>query len=361
MSGPSHLSGSTCAADVLRRAQNSAERPLAAKKILVMRFGALGDMVQSFPAFEQIRAAHPDAEITLLTTAPYAAFASASGLFDHIETDGRPKGLTAIVALFRRLRRTRYDRVYDLQNSGRSKNYIFGFWPRPPEWSGISPGASHRQTRPDRDALHNLDRTADQLHVAGIAPPNAPGKAPPPDMAWAARIARRGAATTAECFGLTAPFVLLAPGASPAKPEKFWPAASYGQLAALLIARGLTVAIVGSAAEAGIAAAVRAVASGAVDLTGKTNLFDLAGLGEEAAFCVGNDTGPTHLIAGAGAPGLMLMSKVTDPGHCAPRGAMDYLKVDDLAQLSAETVLAALDRQGGDGPAGQGQKIAAIE
>ena len=334
---------------------------MAAKKILVMRFGALGDMVQSFPAFEQIRAAHPDAEIILLTTPPYAAFAGGSGLFDHIETDGRPKGLRAIIALFRRLRRARYDRVYDLQNSGRSKNYIFGFWPRPPDWSGISPGASHRQTRPDRDALHNLDRTADQLHVAGIAPPNVPGQAPPPDMAWAARIARRGGATTAERFGLTAPFALLAPGASPAKPEKFWPAAAYGRLAALLIARGMTVAIVGSAAEARIAAAVRDMAPQALDLSGQTDLFDLAGLGAETAFCIGTDTGPTHLIAGAGAPGLMLMSKVTDPGHCAPRGAMGYLKVDDLATLSAETVLAALDRQGGDGPAGQGQKITAVE
>jgi ADP-heptose:LPS heptosyltransferase len=209
--------------------------------------------------------------------------------------------------------------------------------------------------------LHNLDRTADQLHVAGIAPPNIPGQASAPDMAWAARIARRGGATTAERFGLTAPFALLAPGASLAKPQKFWPATSYGQLAARLIARGMGVAIVGSAAEADIAAAVRAQAPGAVDLTGRTDLFDLAGLGAEAVLCVGNDTGPTHLIAGAGAPGLMLMSKVTDPGHCAPRGAMGYLKVDDLKDLTAEAVLAALDRQSGDGPAGQGQKVCAVE
>jgi ADP-heptose:LPS heptosyltransferase len=323
------------------------------RRVLVMKFGALGDVVQAFAAFAQIRAAHPDTEITLLTTPPYADFARASGLFDRVETDGRPKGFWPQAALFRRLRRARYDRVYDLQTSSRSKLYRYGFLPRPPEWSGISPGASHRQTRPDRNALHNLDRIADQLFVAGIGPRYAPGEAPAPDMSWAARLARRGLATTAERFGLAAPFALLTPGASPVKPEKFWPAAAYGALAKALIARGLSVAVVGAPTEAELARAIQARAPEAVDLTGRTDLLDLAGLGEEAALCVGNDTGPTHLIANAGAPGLMLMSKVTDPNHCGPRKAMGVIKVDDLATLSAETVLAALVVQLGDGLTGQ--------
>jgi ADP-heptose:LPS heptosyltransferase len=322
----------------------------AAKRILVMKFGALGDVIQAFAAFAQIRAAHRDAEITLLTTPPYAEFARASGLFDRVETDGRPKGLAANLALFLRLRRAGYDRVYDLQTSSRSKTYIFAFWPRPPDWSGISPGASLRQTRPDRNALHNLDRIADQLFVAGIAPPTPLGEARGPDLGWAAALARGPRATTAERFGLAAPFALLVPGASPAKPEKFWPAPAYGALAKALIDRGLQVAVVGAKAEAPLAAAIRATAPGAVDLTGATSLIDLAGLGAEAALCVGNDTGPTHLIANAGAPGLMLMSKVTDPNHCAPRKTMGVLKTDDLAELSAASVLAALDAERLDGP-----------
>jgi ADP-heptose:LPS heptosyltransferase len=331
------------------------------RRVLVMKFGALGDVVQAFAAFAQIRAAHPRAEITLLTTQPYADFARASGLFDRIETDGRPRGVAASLALFHRLRRARYDRVYDLQTSSRTRLYRYGFLPRPPQWSGISPGASHRQTRPDRDALHNLDRIADQLFVAGIGPAYGPGEAPPPDLRWAARLARRGGATTAERFGLAAPFALLAPGASPVKPEKFWPVAAYGALARALIARGLAVAVIGAPAEAPLARAIQAAAPQALDLTGRTDLLDLAGLGEEAALCVGNDTGPTHLMAYAGAPGLMLMSKVTDPNHCAPRRAMGVIKVEDLATLPAGTVLAALEAQLGDRLARQAGQVAALE
>jgi ADP-heptose:LPS heptosyltransferase len=318
------------------------------ERVLILKFGALGDVVQGFAAFAQIRAAHPHAEITLLTTPPYAEFTRASGLFDHVETDGRPKGVGPHLALFRRLRRARYDRVYDLQNSSRSKRYIHGFWPSPPEWSGISQGASHRQTRPDRTALHNLDRTADQLHVAGVGPPVMSGEAPPPDMGWAARIGRQGLASAAARFGLTPPFALLVPGASPVKPEKFWPVASYGELAQALIARGVQIAMVGAKAEAPLAAAVRAMAPEAIDLTGRTDLFQLAALGEEALLCVGNDTGPTHLIAYAGAPGLMLMSKVTDPNHCAPRAAMGVIKVENLSTVEPDAVLAALQTQLGD-------------
>ncbi len=44
-------------------------------RILVIRLGALGDFVQSFGPFAAIRAHHPDANVTLLTTAPFAELA----------------------------------------------------------------------------------------------------------------------------------------------------------------------------------------------------------------------------------------------------------------------------------------------
>lgn len=312
---------------------------MAQARILVIKLGALGDFVQAFAPFAQIRRAYPDADITLLTTLPFADFARASGLFDHVETDGRPSGVAATVRLFRRLRGARYDRVYDLQTSGRSKNYFYGFLPFPPQWSGISPGASHRQTRPDRDALHNLDRMADQLHVAGAGPAYEPGLAPAPDLGWA--IAQAGEAVV-DRLGLTRPFALLAPGASPVKPEKFWPAERYGALAKALAETGLQVAVVGGPGEQALADTVLTAAENSVSLVGKTSLIDLAGLGAQASLSVGNDTGPTHLLAYAGSPGLMLMSRVSDPAHCGPRARMRTLRRDDLADLPVEAVLAAL-------------------
>jgi len=62
----------------------------AAERILVIKLGALGDVVLALGPFAAIRRHHPDARITLLTTEPYAAFLSASGWFDEVWTDDRP-------------------------------------------------------------------------------------------------------------------------------------------------------------------------------------------------------------------------------------------------------------------------------
>ena len=314
------------------------ERGKPGQRILVLKFGALGDFVQSIGGFQQIRAAHPKAEITLLTTPPYETLARATGLFDRIETDGRPKGLAAEIPLARRLRRRRYARVYDLQVTSRSTRLFYAFLPFPPAWSGISFGASLRQTRPDRKRLHNLDKLADQLHVAGIAPAYPLGQGPAPSMDWAAQT-EQGRSTTPGQFDLSSPYALLVPGASPVKPEKLWPIDRYARLARELARRGIQTGVVGGPAERPLFARIAEEAKDAVDLTGRTSLVQLAVLGSRAALCVGNDTGPTHLIAYAGAPGAMLMSRVTDPAHCGPRARMVSLKVDDLAELSVEQVL----------------------
>ena len=312
------------------------------ERILVLKFSALGDFVQAFGAFETIRKAHPRAEITLLTTPPYADLAQASGLFDRIETDGRPKGLFGTIALFRRLRRARYARVYDLQTSSRSRGYRAFFFPRFPEWSGISPGASHRQAGPQREQMHNLDRMADQLRIAGIGPAYAQGEAPAPDLAWAIEAARTDSASTAERFKITTPYVLLVPGVSPGRTEKLWPTAYFAALARTLADRGFNIVIAGGPAEIHLSLIISEAVPEALNLTGMTRMVDLAGLGAEAALCVTNDTGPGHMAAYAGAPGLMLMSKASSPRHYAPRAAMRTLQVDDLNALKPEQVLAEL-------------------
>jgi ADP-heptose:LPS heptosyltransferase len=62
-------------------------------------------------------------------------------------------------------------------------------------------------------------------------------------------------------------------------------------------------------------------------------------LGRVARLAVGNDTGPMHWLAAAGAPCLTMFSADSDPALCAPRGrATRCLKVADLRALSVEAV-----------------------
>jgi ADP-heptose:LPS heptosyltransferase len=305
--------------------------PADFERILVIKLGALGDFVLALRAMAQIRRAHAKARITLLTTAPYADLARASGYFDDIDIGGRPKGLLAQLALIRRLRRLKPQRVYDLQTSSRTRNYLYAFLPRPPQWCGISPGASHRHRNPRRDHMQSLDRLWDQIAVTGIVDPLPEGQAPGPDLGWAI--------AAGQVFDIPRPYALLAPGASPGRPLKRWPADRFAALAVALETLGLTPVVIGGLAESEAGAAIARAAPSTRMLAGKTRLIDLAGLGARAALLVGNDTGPTHLAALAGAPSLVLFSRDSDPALNAPRaGQVVVLQRDDLADLSVDEV-----------------------
>ncbi len=81
------------------------DRPIPPTRILVIKLSALGNVVLSLGPFAAIRRHHPDAEITLLTTPPYAAFLAGSPYFDRIWSDGRPRwwDLPALARLRRQL------------------------------------------------------------------------------------------------------------------------------------------------------------------------------------------------------------------------------------------------------------------
>ena len=184
------------------------------RKVLVIKLSALGDFVLALAAMRRIREAHPKARITLLTTPPFEALARACPYFDEVETDGKPEGPGAWLALRGRLKAARYDRVYDLQTSSASERIFHLLRPFPPEWSGVALGCALPHRTPGKDAMHTLERQADQLKSAGIWPdaPTTPLSAPPPDLSWIGRTAR-GRRRRPE-----RPYVMLIPGGSAPMP-----------------------------------------------------------------------------------------------------------------------------------------------
>lgn len=298
-------------------------------RVLVIKLAALGDFAQAFGPFAAIRAHHPGARITLLTTRPYAPLARMAPWFDEVWEDGRPDwtAIPAVLRLARRLRAARFDRVYDLQTSARSSRYrwLIG---RGAEWSGIAPGASHPHSNPARDAMHTVDRQREQLEMAGIR------DFPEPELGWLDADVTR--------YGLPARFWLMVPGASPGRPAKRWPEDRFAALAAL---QSLPAVVIGGPAEVPLAATIAAAEPRTLDLTGRTGFPDIAALARRAAFCIGNDTGPTHLIAACGCPTLALFGEDSDPALCAPRGRRAaFLRHVPLAGLDPAEVNAAIAR-----------------
>ncbi len=311
------------------RVEPSRRRP-SPRRILILRLSALGDFVQALGPAATIRRHHKADHITLLTTAPFAAFASQLGFFDDVMIDRRPApfDIKGWLALRRRLLTGCFDRVYDLQTSQRSDGYARLFRPGPlPEWSGIAAGCSHPHANLARDRQHTIDKQAEQLLMAGIHPTPLPAL---PSIAVELPQSLAGRQ-----------FVLLLPGASPRHPAKRWPASRYGLLAKALLDRGYTPVVIGSDGEQALAAAIREICPQAIDLVGRTDLVSVAGLAERAALTIGNDTGVTHLAAAAGCPIVVLFSAASDPAWCAPRGSVvQVLTTPDLEALEVDRVLA---------------------
>jgi ADP-heptose:LPS heptosyltransferase len=305
-------------------------------RILVVKLGALGNVILSLGPFAAIRRHHGADHISLLTTRPWAEWLTGSPYFDDVLIDDRPEwwDLGGWLRLRRQLIAGRFDRVYDLQTSARSSRY-FHLFPRHarPEWSGIAHGCSHPDRNPDRNRLHDIDRQFDQLRTAGVT------ETFPGDLSWTGADLDR--------FALPNRIALLVPGSSAHRPAKRWPVRRYVELAGTLLTRGITPVILGTGGESALAREIRDAMPDAIDLTNRTSLPDLASLARVACLAVGNDTGPMHLIATAGCPSGVLFSRESDPALTAPRGrSVSVLRRPCLAELGFSPVLAALTTLG---------------
>jgi ADP-heptose:LPS heptosyltransferase len=326
----------------------SPENPGAkAKDVLVIKLSALGDFVLALGAMRAVREFHPSARITLLTTPPFEEFAKVCPYVDAVETDGRPEGLKPTAALIQRIKRAKYDIIYDFQTSGRTKNYFTALMRggKAPLWSGHHEKCAFFHDNPARAAMHSIDRLAEQLEVAGVAPSGRwlGRNAPVPDLGWVRPKLGNTPRLNPAYFALTPPYMLLIPGASEHREAKRWPVENYAALAKRIADAGIQPAIIGGKAEGQIAQEIVRREPRVKSLVTRTDLFQIVTLAETAVFVVGNDTGPMHMATLAGAPGIALFATTeSNPDHSAPRGpkpvivnaapTLQELSVDDVWQ-----------------------------
>lgn len=303
-------------------------------RILVIKLGALGDFIQALGPMAAIRRHHSDAQITLLTTTPFEALAKASGYFNDVWIDKRPKwfDLKGWTDLHARLNGGNFGRVYDLQNNDRTAFYFKLFTPKP-EWSGAVKGGSHSNLSPERTKSIAFEGHKQTLAIAGIKDVGVDR------LEWMQSEVR---------VNIKQPYVLIVPGSAPSRPEKRWPANFYANVCARLLARGFLPVLIGSGGEKDTISAIHAASPESLNLCGQTNLFDLPALARNATGALGNDTGPMHLIAPTGCKSIVLFSKHSNPKRHAPLGQhVITIQKDSLKDLSADEVWKVFELQQG--------------
>lgn len=303
------------------------------ERILVIKLSALGDIVQAEGAMHDIRLAHPDSEITVLTTPGYRKLMARCPWVDAILIDPRDSRfrLDRMLALRKTLRSHRFSLVYDLQQVGRT-HFYFRWFLRDTDWLGGVRGCRHYCPRPDDRCAADHFRIS--LENAGIPAVHTLAS----DVGWMAEdmtdfLGERG---------LEPGFIVLFPGCSARHPEKRWP--HYGELARLLLADGCRLVTIPGPDELELCRAL----PGEMLLHGDgrwLDYFELAGVVRQASFVVGNDTGPTHIAAHLRRPGLALFG-----GHHSPcytgiqHSRFVWLERADIADIGVDEVLESVLR-----------------
>jgi heptosyltransferase-1 len=282
------------------------DRPLT--HFLIVRLGALGDIVHAIPVAAAIRRAYPTARIDWLVSGKHREVLDLVPAIDRrlsIKDRSGAGGGASFWSAIRGLRRVRYDVAFDLQGliksgiiarlSGASQ--VVGFNGRYAR-EGLAarcytvvhdPGGAGMYA--PSETRHVVDINLGMLKAIGIepGPPEFPIAAAPSPVADSMREASGG------------PYALLNPGA--AWPNKRWPAPRLGALAmALRDRRSLRSVGLWGPGEFDLAQDVVASSGGAAVLTPKTAIADVVALARGAAVMVSGDTGPTHIAAAVGTP-----------------------------------------------------------
>lgn len=306
--------------------------------ILVIKLGAFGDVLQAEGALRDIRENHPADHITILTRQPFRSILERCPWVNEVLLDeNAPRWrLDRQWALGRRLQAGGFVRVYDLQGSRRSAFY-WRWLLNGPDWAGYEAGMRWPHPHPAPKSLNGRERLALLLTAAGLTvrhslEPNLNWMADPVDGLLAEHQLEKKS------------YVLLFPGSSAKHPNKRWP--GYADLSRMVESAGLTPVTMPGPDEMDLCIRLPAMAILKKDRT-PFSYFQLAGVARNAAAIVGNDTGPTHLAAYLGRPGLALLGKGTKSADQIGLNVnnMSMLFSNPLAELAPQTVMEALEQK----------------
>ncbi len=285
---------------------------MSAPRILVRAPNWLGDLVMSTPGFRALRAAHPDAHITLHVREPLLPLMDGAPWFDAVlPLRSYHAGALAMLGEARALRAAgRFDLGICIPDSWSSLllmraagvREVVGY-----ERAGRG-GLLHRRVRMPADAGPGR-LVARERHVLGLMEAvGAPARGSQLELFTTAdEEARADSALAAKGVDPEAGCVALAPGASYGT-SKQWPANSFARVGDEVLARGLQVVVLGAPGEEPLAAQVAgAMAGPAAVLAGELDPGALKAVIRRMRILVCNDAGARHVAVAFGVPSVVML------------------------------------------------------
>ena len=306
--------------------------------ILIIKHGSLGDIAQASGAIQDISENHKDDQIYLLTTKPYVdLFKKNPFIYDVILDKRLPRyNLIYLYFLMRELKKHKFSKVFDLQNSSRTNFYKSILFPKAGKevWSSSITTLPSEKSKDEFDKKSVLERFNYQLIESNLNTSNTLK----PDFSWAVTDI-----SEIRNFYKLDKYILLFPFCSPHLTIKKWP--HYNKLIELVTNKyGSEYKIVTAPGPSEINDAKEINALALLDNGRALNISQLTSLIKDSSFVIANDTGPAHITAHTGTKGLTLFGKHTTAYKVSiERENFKAIEVTDLNNLSAEKVFERLN------------------
>ena len=300
----------------------------------------MGDIIHALPAVASLKHSFPGSRVTWAVEPRWAPLLEGNPFVDRLALVDR-RSRAGLARAWRELRAERFDFAVDFQ--GLIKSALVACVARAERIYGLAPSLAREPVAAmfysDKVRAGGTHRVERNLDLAAAA----------------------GASTTLKAFPLpqgraegalpSGAFVLASPLSG--WPAKQWPLESYARLAARLREAGVALVLNGPPAARDL---LSSVAGALVHVSSIEGLIDAT---RRAAAVVGVDSGPLHVAAALGKPGVAIYGP-TDPAQTGPYGgSMAVLRdagavtsykrrteIDaSMRAITADAVFAALQRQ----------------
>ena len=235
----------------------------------------------------------------------------------------------------RELKKHKFSKVFDLQNSSRTNFYKKILFPKAGTevWSSSITTLPSEKSKDEFDKKSVLERFNYQLSESSLNTSNTLK----PDFSWAVTDI-----SEIRNFYKLNKYILLFPFCSPHLTIKKWP--HYNKLIELVTNKyGSEYKIVTAPGPSEINDAKEINALALLDNGRALNISQLTSLIKDSSFVIANDTGPAHITAHTGTKGLTLFGKHTTAYKVSiERENFKAIEVTDLNNLSAEKVFERL-------------------
>lgn len=336
------------------------------QRVLVVRLRSIGDTVLATPSLIALRRFLPGAQIDILLEDWVTPLLDGFDAVDNVVTVG--PGSRTRASVMRRLRRERYDVVFNLHGGTTSTfftaatgakhkigwaeyqysflyNHLYSssadFWKRP-----VTHSAEQQLALLGFAGVPVDDRPKSRLAVSAEA------------LASASEKVRSRSGLGLEELG---PFALIHPAAAFATKE--WQADKFARTAGYLAGKGIKAVAVAARNERAVLERVRSASHVPVETFDNFSLPELTALASRAAVFVGNDSGIAHIAAAVGTPTVVIFGSsnrdhwrpwtdaaseiVFNPFACQPcpgYECREFGTPNCILEIPPETVFAAIDR-----------------